>query len=88
MGHPHGNRNPSWGYTRVQGALANLDHAVSRGTIANILKQHGMDPAPERQRRTTWQEFLRLTGASSPRPTSSPSKSGPGAGSPASPSCS
>jgi putative transposase len=51
--------NPSWGYTRIQGALANLDHRLSRGTIANILKQHGMDPAPERQKRTTWQEFLR-----------------------------
>ena len=50
--------NPSWGYARIQGALANLDHAVSRGTIANILKQHGIDPAPERQKRTTWQEFL------------------------------
>ena len=32
---------------------------VSRGTIANILKEHGIDPAPERQKRTTWQEFLR-----------------------------
>src|SRR4030081_1814012 len=51
--------NPSWGYTRIQGALANLDHRLSRGTIANILKQHGMDPAPERQKRTTWQAFLR-----------------------------
>ena len=51
--------NRSWGYTRIQGALANLDHHVSRGTIANILKQHGIEPAPERQRRTTWQEFLR-----------------------------
>jgi transposase InsO family protein len=51
--------NRSWGYTRIQGALANLDHRVSRGTIANILRQHGIEPAPERQRRTTWQEFLR-----------------------------
>ena len=51
--------NRSWGYTRIQGALANLDHDVSRGTIATILKQHGIEPAPERQRRTTWQEFLR-----------------------------
>jgi transposase InsO family protein len=50
--------NRSWGYTRIQGALANLHHHVSRGTIANILKQHGIDPAPERQKRTTWQEFL------------------------------
>jgi putative transposase len=51
--------NRSWGYTRIQGALANLDHHVSRGTIANILRQHGVEPAPERQKRTTWQEFLR-----------------------------
>jgi putative transposase len=50
--------NRSWGYTRIQGALANLDHHVSRGTIANILRQHGIEPAPERQKRTTWQEFL------------------------------
>jgi transposase InsO family protein len=51
--------NRSWGYTRIQGALANLNYDVSRGTIASILKQHGIDPAPERERRTTWQEFLR-----------------------------
>jgi transposase InsO family protein len=51
--------NRDWGYTRIQGALANLDHHVARGTIANILKQHGIEPAPERQRRTTWQEFLK-----------------------------
>ena len=51
--------NPLWGYTRIQGALANVDHTLSRGAIANILKQHGIDPAPERQKRTTWQEFLR-----------------------------
>jgi putative transposase len=41
--------NRSWGYTRIQGALANLDHHVSRGTIANILRQHGIESAPERQ---------------------------------------
>lgn len=51
-------QNRSWGYTRIQGALANLDHHVSRGTIANILRQRGIEPAPERQKRTTWQEFL------------------------------
>src|SRR5712691_2736461 len=51
--------NRAWGYTRIQGALANLHHGVARGTIANILRQHGLEPAPERQKRTTWQEFLR-----------------------------
>ena len=51
--------NRDWGYTRIQGALANVGHDVGRGTIANILKRHGIEPAPDRQKRTTWQEFLR-----------------------------
>ena len=51
--------NRDWGYTRIQGALTNLGHAVGRGTIAAILRQHGIDPAPERQKRTTWREFLK-----------------------------
>src|SRR3984893_15955469 len=50
--------NQSWGYTRIQGALANLGHEVARGTIANILKARGLEPAPERNRKTTWKEFL------------------------------
>lgn len=37
--------NRSWGYTRIQGALANLGHHVGRGTVANILRKHGIDPA-------------------------------------------
>jgi transposase len=41
--------NRSWGYTRIQGALANLGHEVGRSTIAEILKEAGFDPAPERQ---------------------------------------
>ena len=51
--------NPSWGYTRIQGALANLRHKVGRGTIANVLKRSGIEPAPERGRRTTWSTFLK-----------------------------
>jgi putative transposase len=52
------NENRDWGYRRIQGALANLGHCVAHGTVANILKQHGIEPAPERQRKTTWKEFL------------------------------
>ena len=52
--------NRDWGYTRIQGALANLDHRVSRGTIATILREHGLDPAPERVKKTTWTEFLKI----------------------------
>jgi len=47
-----------WGYRRLQGALANLGHVVARGTIATILKDHGIEPAPERQRQRSWKEFL------------------------------
>jgi transposase len=50
--------NRAWGYRRIQGALANLGHEVGRGTIANILREHGLEPAPERERKTTWKEFL------------------------------
>lgn len=50
--------NRDWGYRRIQGALSNLGHTVARGTIANILKKHGIDPAPERSRQTTWKDFL------------------------------
>ena len=52
--------NLDWGYTRIQGALANLDHQVSRGTIATILREHGLEPAPERMKKTTWAEFLKV----------------------------
>jgi len=51
--------NPRWGYTRIRGALANLGHTVSRGTIANILREHGLEPAPERGKRTPWSTFLK-----------------------------
>ena len=49
--------NPTWGYTRIQGALKNVGHRVGRSTIARILKAHGLPPVPERS--TSWQTFLR-----------------------------
>ena len=51
--------NRSWGYDRIVGALANLGHTVSDQTVGNILKRHGMPPAPERKTTTTWKEFIR-----------------------------
>ena len=51
--------NRGWGYLRIQGALANLGHRVARTTVANILKRHGIAPAPERIKQTTWKEFLK-----------------------------
>jgi putative transposase len=50
--------NRDWGYLRIQGALFNLGHQLARNTIANILKRNGVEPAPERVRKTTWKEFL------------------------------
>jgi hypothetical protein len=44
--------NPSWGYTRIQGALKNVGHRVARSTIAKILKEQGIPPS--RERPMTW----------------------------------
>jgi putative transposase len=51
--------NRSWGYDRIAGALAHLGYTVSDQTVGNILKRHGIVPAPERKKTTTWQEFIR-----------------------------
>ena len=50
--------NRDWGYRRIQGALSNLGYELARSTIADILKRHGLAPAPQRSRKTTWKEFL------------------------------
>lgn len=50
--------NPGWGYDRIQGALANLGHLISNTCVRNILKAHGIDPAPDRKRQSTWKSFL------------------------------
>jgi len=51
--------NRSWGYDRIVGALANLGYRVSDQTVGNVLHRHGIAPAPERKRTTTWAEFIR-----------------------------
>ena len=51
--------NRSWGYDRIVGALANLGLKVSAQTVGNVLKRHGIAPAPERKMTTTWKEFIR-----------------------------
>jgi len=51
--------NPSWGYDRIQGALANVGYHISDTTVGNTLKAHGIEPAPDRQRQTTWATFLK-----------------------------
>jgi transposase InsO family protein len=51
--------NRSWGYDRIVGALANLGYTLSDQTVGNILKRHGIPPAPKRTKTTTWKEFIR-----------------------------
>jgi putative transposase len=49
--------NPTWGYTRIQGALKNVGHRVGRSTIRRILRAAGLPPVPHRP--TSWQTFLK-----------------------------
>jgi transposase InsO family protein len=51
--------NPTWGYDKLQGALKNLGHIVCPNTIKAILLRNGIQPAPDRGRRTPWKTFLR-----------------------------
>lgn len=51
--------NPTWGYTRVKGALKNLDYKVGRTTIKRILEENGIEPAPERGKKTPCKTFLK-----------------------------
>jgi hypothetical protein len=50
--------NPTWGYTRIRGGLKGLGHDVARNTIEAILKDHGIEPAPERGTNMPWKAFL------------------------------
>jgi len=52
--------NRSWGYDRIVGALANLGYTISDQTVGNILKRHGIPPAPEREKSISWSEFIRI----------------------------
>ena len=40
--------NSDWGYDRIVGALANLGHRIADQTVGNILRRHGIAPAPKR----------------------------------------
>jgi putative transposase len=50
--------NPSWGYRRIHGELAILGIKVAPSTVWEILKTHGIQPAPHRDH-LTWATFLR-----------------------------
>jgi putative transposase len=50
--------NTGWGYDRIVGALANLGHQLSDQTVGNILRRHGIAPAPKRSQTTSWRDFI------------------------------
>jgi transposase InsO family protein len=50
--------NPNWGYRRIHGELLVLGVKVAASTVWEILKDAGIDPAPERAS-STWADFLR-----------------------------
>jgi transposase InsO family protein len=53
--------NPTWGYRRIQGALANLGHQIDKITVRNILHRHHLEPAPQRRKGgMSWAQFLKL----------------------------
>jgi hypothetical protein len=52
------NENPTRGYTRIRGGLKHLGHDLARNTIKAILKDHGIEPAPERRSKMPWKTFL------------------------------
>src|SRR2546430_7318066 len=51
--------NRSWGYDRIAGALQHLGYRISDQTVGNTLRRHGISPAPERKKTSTWHEFIR-----------------------------
>jgi len=52
--------NSDWSYDRIVGAMANLGYTLSDQTVGNILRRHGILPAPARKRTTTWADFIRM----------------------------
>jgi putative transposase len=53
--------NPTWGYRRIQGALANLGHHINKLTVRNTLRRHHLEPAPQRRKPgMNWTQFLKL----------------------------
>jgi hypothetical protein len=52
--------NPGWGYTKIRDALrTGLGIEIGRTTVADILAEAGIEPAPERNKKRTWKPFIK-----------------------------
>lgn len=49
--------NPTWGYRRIQGALATVGIGIAASSVWAILKRHGVEPSPRRSG-PSWAELL------------------------------
>jgi putative transposase len=54
--------NPTWGYKRIHGELVGLGIPLSASSVWNMLRRHGIEPAPRRGS-VSWREFLRQQAA-------------------------
>ncbi len=53
--------NASWGYLRIAGELKKLGIALARTSVAAILREQGLSPSGDREKRgMTWAEFIRI----------------------------
>ena len=53
--------NLGWGYTKIRDALrTGLKIEIGRTTVANILAEAGIEPAPEREKKRTWKQFMKM----------------------------
>jgi len=53
--------NLGWGYTKIRDALrTGLKIEIGRTTVADILAEAGIEPAPEREKKRTWKQFIKM----------------------------
>jgi len=51
--------NGTWGYGRIADAIGNLDYKISDESVRKILKEQGIEPAPDRRHQTKYSTFLK-----------------------------
>lgn len=51
--------NPGWGYSRLRDVMRSVGCEIGRTTVAAILADHAIGPAPGRRKKTSWKTFLR-----------------------------
>ena len=52
--------NRNWGYRRIRDVAKSLGYQICKTTVANILEDAGIEPAPDRRKRISWSQFMRI----------------------------